>query len=122
MIHSAWKSETKTFICNLIRSSYQPTQQNNDSSDSIEIPLDEFDPEKMTELTLSSQSEVASVNPEQELQKLEAFCHRKFYKCKFLKLKFLVNGGASFRWSFCPLCAWGSIESTTILTKHPSLS
>jgi len=29
--------------------------------------------------------------------------------------------GASFRWSFGPLSAWGSIESTTILTTHPSL-
>jgi len=90
MIHSAWKSETKTFICNLIGSSNQPTQQNNDSSDSVEIPLDEFDPEKMTELTLNSQSEIAIATPEQELQKLEGFCPRKFYKCEFLKLKFLI--------------------------------
>ena len=29
--------------------------------------------------------------------------------------------GASFGWSFGPHSAWGSIESTTILTKHPSL-
>ena len=36
--------------------------------------------------------------------------------------KSYINGGASFRWSFCPLFAWGSIESTTILTTHPSLS
>ena len=27
----------------------------------------------------------------------------------------------SFRWSFVPHFAWGSIESTTILTTHPSL-
>ena len=33
----------------------------------------------------------------------------------------ILNGGASFRWSFSPLSAWGSIESTTILTTHPSL-
>ena len=33
----------------------------------------------------------------------------------------VVNGGASFRWSFGPLFPWGSIESTTILTTHPSL-
>ena len=33
----------------------------------------------------------------------------------------MINGGASFRWSFGPLSAWGSIESTTILTTHPSL-
>ena len=33
----------------------------------------------------------------------------------------LINGGASFRWSFGPLSAWGSIESTTLLTAHPSL-
>ena len=33
----------------------------------------------------------------------------------------IVNGGASFRWSFGPLSAWGSKESTTILTTHPSL-
>ena len=26
----------------------------------------------------------------------------------------VLNGGASFRWSFGPLSAWGSIESTTI--------
>ena len=84
MTHSAWKSETKTFICNFIRSSNQPTQQNNDSNGSVEIPLDEFDPEKMFELTLSSQSESSSANPEQELQKLESFCPRKFYKCEFL--------------------------------------
>ena len=32
-----------------------------------------------------------------------------------------VNGGASLRWSFGPHSAWGSIESTTILTTHPSL-
>ena len=30
--------------------------------------------------------------------------------------------GASFRWSFGPLSAWDSIESTTILTTHPSLN
>ena len=28
---------------------------------------------------------------------------------------------ASFRWSFCPHSAWGSKESTNILTTHPSL-
>ena len=33
----------------------------------------------------------------------------------------LVNGGASFRWSFVPHFAWDSIESTTILTTYPSL-
>ena len=33
----------------------------------------------------------------------------------------LVNGGASFRWSFSKLSAWGSIESTAILTTHSSL-
>ena len=33
----------------------------------------------------------------------------------------LLNGGASFRWSFGPLAAWGSKESSTILTTHPSL-
>ena len=32
-----------------------------------------------------------------------------------------INGGASFRWLFGLLSAWGSIESTTILTTHPSL-
>ena len=32
-----------------------------------------------------------------------------------------LNGNASFRWSFGPHSAWGSIESTTILTTHPSL-
>ena len=45
----------------------------------------------------------------------------------WLKYNFLVdsvcflNRGASFRWSFGPLSAWRSIESTTILTTHPSL-
>ena len=34
----------------------------------------------------------------------------------------IINGDASFRWSFGPLFAWGSIESTTILTTHPSLN
>ena len=33
----------------------------------------------------------------------------------------MINGVASFRWSFGPLSAWGSIESTTIPTTHPSL-
>ena len=33
----------------------------------------------------------------------------------------MLNGGASFRRSFGPHSAWGSIESTTILTTHPSL-
>ena len=33
----------------------------------------------------------------------------------------VVNGGASFRWSFGPLFAWGSKESTTMLTTHSSL-
>ena len=33
----------------------------------------------------------------------------------------LLNGGASYRWSFSPHSAWGSIESTTILTTNPSL-
>ena len=32
-----------------------------------------------------------------------------------------VNAVASFRWSFGPHSAWSSIESTTILTTHPSL-
>ena len=34
---------------------------------------------------------------------------------------YLLNGGASFRWSFGPHSAWSSIESTTILTPHSSL-
>ena len=29
----------------------------------------------------------------------------------------LINGGASFRWSFGLLFAWGSIESTTFRIK-----
>ena len=33
----------------------------------------------------------------------------------------ILNRGASFRWSFCPHYAWGSKESKTILTTHPSL-
>ena len=32
-----------------------------------------------------------------------------------------VNRGAPFRWAFGPHSACGSIESTTILTTHPSL-
>ena len=32
-----------------------------------------------------------------------------------------VTHRASFRWSFGPHSAWGSIEPTTILTTHPSL-
>ena len=39
----------------------------------------------------------------------------------FSKKLWTINEGASFRWSFGPLSAWGSIESTTILTTHPSL-
>ena len=33
----------------------------------------------------------------------------------------MINGGASFRWSFDPLSAWDSTESTTILNTHHSL-
>ena len=36
------------------------------------------------------------------------------------QVKFM-NRGACFRWSFGPLTAWRIIESTTILTTHPSL-
>ena len=32
-----------------------------------------------------------------------------------------INRGASFRWSFCPLSERRIIESTIILTTHPSL-
>ena len=32
-----------------------------------------------------------------------------------------IDENISFRWSFGPLSAWGSIESTIILTTHPSL-
>ena len=35
---------------------------------------------------------------------------------------FGLNGHASFRWSFGPNSAWGSIEPTTILATHPSLA
>ena len=34
----------------------------------------------------------------------------------------IVNAGSSFRGSFGPLSTCGSIESTTILTTHPSLT
>ena len=34
---------------------------------------------------------------------------------------FIVNRGASFRWSFGPHSAWDSIESTIIFTTHPRL-
>ena len=33
----------------------------------------------------------------------------------------IINGGTSFQWSFGPFSTCGSIESTTILTTHPSL-
>ena len=33
---------------------------------------------------------------------------------------YFINRGAPFRWSFGPHSAWSSIESTTILTTHPS--
>ena len=36
-------------------------------------------------------------------------------------INLVINWDASFRWSFGPLSAWGSIESMTILTTHPSL-
>ena len=38
-----------------------------------------------------------------------------------MMLNWTINRGASFRWSFGPLFAWGSRESTTILTTHHSL-
>ena len=34
---------------------------------------------------------------------------------------YIVKRDAYFRWSFGPISAWGSIESTTILTKRYSL-
>ena len=40
---------------------------------------------------------------------------------KFEKTFSYLNGDASFRWPFGPHSAWGSKESTTILTTHPSL-
>ena len=36
-------------------------------------------------------------------------------------ISYLLNGDASFQWSFSWLSAWGSKESTTIPTTHPSL-
>ena len=48
---------------------------------------------------------------------LWAPCCKRKYTCHIIP----VNGGASFRWSFGPLSAWGSIESTTIIATHPSL-
>ena len=33
----------------------------------------------------------------------------------------LIKWDASFRWSFGPICAWGSIETMTIGTTHPTL-
>ena len=33
-----------------------------------------------------------------------------------------INRDASFRWSFGPHSAWGSIEPMIILSTHPSLS
>ena len=42
-------------------------------------------------------------------------------RVKILFSKQQLNRGASFRWSFSSLSAWRSIESTTILTTHPSL-
>ena len=40
---------------------------------------------------------------------------------RFYLYQVVLNGGASFRWSFCPHSAWRSIESTTILTTDPIL-
>ena len=40
---------------------------------------------------------------------------------KEILCEYLINGSASFRWSFGPLSAWGSIESATTLTTHPNL-
>ena len=35
---------------------------------------------------------------------------------------FFVKWGASFRWSFHPNSAWGSMETTTIGQTHPTLT
>ena len=45
----------------------------------------------------------------------------KFEDMKTAQKVRFINGGASFQWSFGPHSVWGSIESTTILTTHPSL-
>ena len=63
---------------------YSNSPQNHDLS-SIEIPEDTFDPETMSTLTLSSQSDSVAGGPaEKELEKLENFCPREFYKCKLI--------------------------------------
>ena len=45
----------------------------------------------------------------------------QFFAIHFTTILQWINRGASFWWSFGPLSAWGSIESMTILTTHPSL-
>ena len=58
-----------------------------------------------------------------QLSKFHASCEFVYLKASLNQtlLKVIINGGASFRWSFGPLSVWDSIESTTILTTHPSL-
>ena len=62
---------------------YSTSPQNHDLS-TIEIPEDTFDPETMSTLTLSSQSDSLGGAAEKELEKLENFCPREFYKCKLI--------------------------------------
>ena len=58
-----------------------------------------------------------------QLSKFHASCEFVYLKASLNQtlLKVIINGGASFRWSFGPLSVWDSIESMTILTTHPSL-
>ena len=63
---------------------YSNSAENHNLS-TIEIPQDTFDPETMSSLTLSSQSESnVGGGAERELEKLENFCPRQFYKCKLI--------------------------------------
>ena len=57
------------------------------------------------------------------LDVVDVTCHKShlFWVLQCYAVDRILNGGASFRWSFGPLAAWGSIESTTILTTGPSL-
>ena len=43
-----------------------------------------------------------------------------FQKLEFLRVQ-IIKWDASFRWSFGPICAWGSIKTMTIGTTHPTL-
>ena len=72
-----------TYLKKLLRKYSNPSS--NDDLSTIEIPEGTFDPETMSNLTLSSQSEsLGGGVAEKELEKLENFCPRQYYKCKLI--------------------------------------